>query len=262
MTTSGPGPWLKYGPTSEQEVVVLFALLLSRLPTRYELDEVRQQFPDCLASRVEPDGTRSPIRIEFELYASNFRLHGHDPNGCDLIICWEDDVPGFVVPRLELRPFAEAASPPIIALPVKFKYETTIWTEPTFLASCEPEERTLHEQLLAWAKRHGEVVFGKGAKHPSWTFQLALPSSPRCTLFGVYANGKVWPIWQKLPTDLAERYTQGLRLAPRFKAAIDSGKAWCDAGLKDEAVLPALQAAVEAVVPRVAREPTGESAGT
>jgi len=144
---------MKYGPTSEQEVGVLFALLLPYLPTRFELDEVREQFPDCLASHVEPDGTRSPVRIEFELYASNFRLHGHDPNGCDLIVCWEDDLPSFVVPRLELRSFAESALPPVVALPVKFKYEATVWKEPTFLAECPPEDRSLHARFLTWAKR-------------------------------------------------------------------------------------------------------------
>jgi hypothetical protein len=43
------GPWMKYAPTSEQEVIVLFTLLLPHLPMRFELEEVRGRFPDCLA---------------------------------------------------------------------------------------------------------------------------------------------------------------------------------------------------------------------
>jgi hypothetical protein len=91
-------------------------------------------------------------------------------------------------------------------------------------------------------------VFGKGAKHASWTFQVALPAGQRCTLFGVNANGTVWPNWQKLPVDIAERYKLRLSLAPRFKTAIDAGKAWCESNMKEALVLPALQAAVDAIV--------------
>jgi len=31
------------------------------------------------------------ITVEFELYSSNFVEHKHDPNKCDLIICWRHD---------------------------------------------------------------------------------------------------------------------------------------------------------------------------
>jgi hypothetical protein len=50
---------------------------------------------------------------------------------------------------------------------------------------------------------------------------------------------------------LAERYTQALRLAPVFKAAIQSGKAWCETGITEDAVLPALRAAVGVVMSRL-----------
>jgi hypothetical protein len=251
-----PGPWMKHTPTSEQEVVVLFALLLQHLPMRLELDEVREQFPDCLAWRVDEDGTRSLVRIEFELYASSFRVHGHDPNGCDLIVCWEDDIPGFAVPRLPLRPIAEVVTPPIIAVPMRPKYEVTVWTEETYLAECPADLRPVHADFLAWAKGAGEVVFGKGTKLASWTFQIPLRTRQRCTLFGVHANGKVWPIWpQRLPAGLAAHYKDGLRLVPKFKEALELGKAWCEADIREPGVVPVLQSAVRSVISRAGLAP-------
>lgn len=245
---SHSGPWLRYTPTSEQEVVVLFTLLLPDLPMRLELDEIREKFPDCLAWKVAEDGTRSPLRIEFELYASHFRLHGHDPDGCDLIVCWEDDVPDFSVDRLELRPLVEKAAPPVIAVPLRPKYQATNWTETTFLSECAIEERQAQRELLSWArKRCGEVVLGKGDRVASWRFLIPLPNRRTCTLFGVNADGTFWPHWQRLPSDLGELYTRGLRQSPTFKAAIEAGKAWCVARLSDEVALSTLQAAVTAV---------------
>ena len=28
------------------------------------------------------------VRIEFEYESMNFQRHGHDPKGCDVIVCW------------------------------------------------------------------------------------------------------------------------------------------------------------------------------
>ena len=43
------------------------------------------------------------VRIEFEYKSSAFRLHWHDPNACDLVVCWLHDWPGCPVEVLELR---------------------------------------------------------------------------------------------------------------------------------------------------------------
>jgi hypothetical protein len=244
-------PWMKYAPTSEQEVVVLFSLLLPHLPMRLELDEVREQFPDCLACRLNKDGTRTPVRIEFELFASNFIDHGHDPNGCDLIVCWEDDLAGFSVPRLPLRLLAETTSPPVIALPLRPKYEVKVWDRESFLAKCSDELRPLQNGLLNLAKQHGEVVFGKGRRNPSWKFDVPLNTGQRCTLFGVYANGTTW--FYRMPdlsADRRARFEQCLQSAPGFKAALASGKAWFEVGIQEEGVLDALTAAIRAVAPQ------------
>ena len=166
---------MRYAPTSEQEVVVLFTLLLSHLPMRFEIDEVREEFPDCLAWRIEDDGTKTKVRIEFELYASNFRIHGHDPTGCDLIICWEDDLAGFNVPRLALRPIAEVTNPPIISLPIKPKYETKIWNRDSFLAECPLEIRSTQTDLLNWAVGLGESRHGQRGEKSILDVCLAAP---------------------------------------------------------------------------------------
>jgi hypothetical protein len=250
-------PWMKYTPTSEQEVVVLFALLLPNLSMHLEIDEVREQFPDCLAWRIDEDGSRSFIRIEFELYSSNFKAHGHDPNGCDLIVCWEDDMPGFAVPRLQLRPIAESAAPAIISIPMRPKYEAVVWNEKTYLAACADDTRAAQSTLLEWARGMGigEVVFGKGPKIASWTFQISLGSQKYCTLFGVHANNEIWPIWiPPLPKELADRYKEELQHAPKFKDAIEAGKAWCVVNQKEPEVIRVLQSAVQSVILLLGKE--------
>jgi hypothetical protein len=240
-------PRMRYAPTSEQEVIVLFALLLPDLPFRLELDEVRTGFPDCLAWRVNEDGRETAVRIEFELYASHFYAHGHPCNGCDYIVCWEDDMPGDrkLPPRLPLRPLAEKASPPVIKLPLRPKCPDTIWTKELFLAACPADLRPIHEKLLTWAEDVGQVISGRGAKIPSWTFAVPLDDGSPCTLFGVYADGTIWLYRSPdLPSDRMARYTECLQWAQTLNAALASGKQTFHVGIQDEAVLPALRAAI------------------
>jgi hypothetical protein len=33
------------------------------------------------------------VRIEFEFESRNFLKHGHNPKGCDVIVCWIDNWP-------------------------------------------------------------------------------------------------------------------------------------------------------------------------
>jgi hypothetical protein len=238
---------MRYAPTSEQEVIVLFALLLPHLPLRLELDRVHKEFPDCLAWRINDDGTQTEVRIEFELYASNFKEHEHKAGDCDLIVCWEDDVSGCddLPPRLALRPLAEKASPPVIRLPLRSKYSDRIWDTGSFLKACPADLQPIHEQLLTWAKDVGQVIWGRGAKNPSWTFAVPLDNGSRCTLFGVYADGTIWLYRSPdLPADRMARYTQCFQSAPKLRAALASGKQTFHVGIQDEGVLPALRAAI------------------
>ena len=91
-----------YGPVNEMGVVALFAKLSEELG--FIIEEVRAAFPDCIARRQVDKGWER-VAIEFEFNSSNFRQHGHDPDACDLIVCWEHDWESCPVPVLALKPY-------------------------------------------------------------------------------------------------------------------------------------------------------------
>lgn len=78
---------LLFAPSNEQELIFLFALLHQELGFPYIM-KVRDTFPDAEVMNKQ----RESKKIEFELLASSFIQHRHDPSGCDYIVCWEDDL--------------------------------------------------------------------------------------------------------------------------------------------------------------------------
>jgi hypothetical protein len=88
-------------PISEAGVILAFGMFAERLG--YAVETVKPAFPDCIAKRRVGDGRWESVRIEFEYRSRNFRAHGHDPNGCDLIVCWTHDWPDCPIEVLELR---------------------------------------------------------------------------------------------------------------------------------------------------------------
>jgi hypothetical protein len=81
---------LRWEPTDEQDVVVLFGRLLDHLPRPLAIENVRTGFPDCRATDSE---TGEAICIEFELKSSHFvRDHSERTEKCDWIVCWRDDL--------------------------------------------------------------------------------------------------------------------------------------------------------------------------
>ncbi len=78
-----------YEPINEQGTILLFAALCHDLG--FMIEGIRSAFPDALLRRRNAKGTWNSCRAEFEFRSSNFKLHKHDPNKCDLIICWEHD---------------------------------------------------------------------------------------------------------------------------------------------------------------------------
>ncbi len=79
---------LLFEPTTEQEVVYLFALLHRRLGFPYVV-RIGTGFPDAEVL----DDKKKNRRVEFELFATNFLEHGHDKMGCDFLVCWENNLP-------------------------------------------------------------------------------------------------------------------------------------------------------------------------
>ena len=75
---------MAYAPTTEAGVVFLFGRLAPQLG--FCVENVRPQFPDCLATRKGKH-----CWIEFELWASTYGNHQHHPSGADMIVCWEND---------------------------------------------------------------------------------------------------------------------------------------------------------------------------
>jgi hypothetical protein len=79
-------PGLLYEPTNEAGVLFAFAVTAHRLG--FEVESLRSGFPDCHARRQIVPGRWQSVRIEFEYESRAFLAHGHDPKGCDIIVCW------------------------------------------------------------------------------------------------------------------------------------------------------------------------------
>jgi hypothetical protein len=86
-----PSCRLRYAPENESGVVLLFGLLARELG--FAVERVQAGFPDCTALREAGPGRWRRVRIEFEFESRNFALHGHPPDGCDLIVCWRHNWP-------------------------------------------------------------------------------------------------------------------------------------------------------------------------
>lgn len=94
---------LRHAPINEQGVVFLFGMVSYELG--FIVEAVHASFPDCEAKRCIDikDQRWQRVRIEFEYRSRRFRDQGHDPSGCDLIVCWEHNWPECPLEVIELR---------------------------------------------------------------------------------------------------------------------------------------------------------------
>jgi len=86
-----------FEPQNEQGVIVLFAQ-----QTDFEIIEINISYPDAIVKRND-----NFYKVEFEYQSSNFLLHKHDPEVCDLIVCWIHDWDECPLPVLELSNSAQ-----------------------------------------------------------------------------------------------------------------------------------------------------------
>jgi hypothetical protein len=91
-----------YGPVNEMGVVALFAKVCEEMG--FIVEEIRGEYPDCIARQQVKRGWER-IAIEFEYRSSNFARHGHDPELCDLVVCWEHDWEKLPVKVIELKSY-------------------------------------------------------------------------------------------------------------------------------------------------------------
>ena len=94
---------LRYAPVTEQGVVYLFGMVSRELG--FLIESVRTDYPDCEGKRsLDQSGAKwQHVRIEFEYRSKNFAEHGHDPDECDVIVCWIHDWVDCPVEVLELK---------------------------------------------------------------------------------------------------------------------------------------------------------------
>jgi hypothetical protein len=79
-------PEMAYAPVNEAGVMFLFGAVARRLG--FQVHRIQTEFPDCKAMQEVAPGRLQRVRIEFEYASKNFLAHGHDPNRCDVIVCW------------------------------------------------------------------------------------------------------------------------------------------------------------------------------
>jgi hypothetical protein len=89
---------LRNEPVNEQGVVLLFGMVAHDLG--FLVEAVGTGYPDCRAKQRIKGGQYVEVEIEFEFTSSRFN---HDPDKCDLVVCWEHDWPQCPIEVLELK---------------------------------------------------------------------------------------------------------------------------------------------------------------
>lgn len=101
---------IKFTPSNEMNTREWFAVNLNKFD--YNIVKSQTAYPDYILE----DGNGQQIKAEIEYLSGNFIWHRHDPNNCDLVICWLHTVE-LPLPVLELSTglFYEANRPVVHA---------------------------------------------------------------------------------------------------------------------------------------------------
>lgn len=96
---------MRYTPTNEAGVVVLFAQYMKNLGFSH-FEFIRSAFPDACVFEKTEKGLHKRY-IEFEYKSSHFRQHVNNPDHlimrCDYVVCWENDYPTCPIKVIELK---------------------------------------------------------------------------------------------------------------------------------------------------------------
>jgi hypothetical protein len=95
-------PDLIYDPVNEQGVIFLFAKYHRELGIDY-IEGIRQGFPDAFGKRKAGREAYEDVNIEFEFESLDFKRHKHDPNECDIIVCWKHNWRECPIEVIELK---------------------------------------------------------------------------------------------------------------------------------------------------------------
>lgn len=213
----------RYEPTYEQEVIILFGLLIPSLKDKFIIDKYPDTFPDCFATRNGQE-----IGIEFEVKARNFYEQKHNTHAnlkkCNLLICWENDIPEKTITRdgLELLNPETVKGYNIEIMALKKVIEDLkkekpqklfIWegTRPDvdrankerffdqLKENVDEEKRSWINELYNWAnhrKEEIEVTWGGGERLSTMRFFM---KRWKVDPISIYGDGKVWVSYQGNP---------------------------------------------------------------
>ena len=95
-----PSPLL-CAPVNEAGVIFLFGAMAEQMG--FQMLRIQTEYPDGEALRALAENRMQRVKIEFEFESRNFLRHNHDPELCDVIVCWEDNWPDAPLEVIELK---------------------------------------------------------------------------------------------------------------------------------------------------------------
>lgn len=160
-----------YSPINEQGVVYLFGLIAEDLNMRVE--SIQQGYPDCTAIRYLGKGRWERVSIEFEYVASNFSVHGHSPEECDIIVCWINDLAETEIKKfkeqnleiIELRSEIGGLDNPPLEEPDKVDTKEEVYGLTHHIHKDWYKTKELFEELDKRIKEISPEIWRKIAKH-------------------------------------------------------------------------------------------------
>jgi hypothetical protein len=101
---------LRFAPTNKEGVIYLFGMISHELG--FIIESFMAGFPDAEGKRclsLDDDGTTAQggkweqVKINFEYKSSDFKIHDHDADQCDIIVCWVHNWENCPIEILELK---------------------------------------------------------------------------------------------------------------------------------------------------------------